>query len=129
MTEKNPKRGVASKCARCEDLCCRYITVKIPAPRTIRDFDGLLWQLAHENVQVYKDSSGWHLLVCNPCIHLRDQGGCKIYDRRPITCREHSTENCEYRNPISKTSALFFDGYKALDRYCKKKFKTWDRRF
>ena len=118
-----------SPCIRCDDLCCKYITVKIPAPRTIRDFDGLLWQLSHKDVQAFKDTSGWHLLICNPCIYLSAGGGCAIYERRPITCREHSIEQCEYQRSIAKTAALFFDGAKALDRFCKKKFKTWDRRF
>jgi len=34
------------KCKKCNQLYCKYITEKIPAPRTIRDFDGLLWQLS-----------------------------------------------------------------------------------
>lgn len=118
-----------SKCHDCEHLCCNYITVKIPAPRTIRDFDGLLWQLSHENIKAFRDHSGWHLIVYNKCSHLKDNGECAVYDERPITCREHSVENCEYNGPISKSSLQFFGSFQALNDYCMKKFKTWLKRF
>ena len=118
-----------SQCQDCGHLCCKYITVKIPAPRTICDFDGLLWQLAHQNVKAYRDSIGWHLLIYNPCMHLKDNGRCAIYAKRPITCRQHSIDSCEYDNPIDKASIKFFDSYKELNSYCKRRFKTWERRF
>ena len=118
-----------SKCHLCEHLCCNYITVKIPAPRTIRDFDGLLWQLSHENIKAFRDHSGWHLIVYNKCSHLKDNGECAVYDERPITCREHSVENCEYNGPISKSSLQYFGSFQALNDYCIKKFKTWLKRF
>ena len=86
------------KCQDCEHLCCNYITVKIPAPRTILDFDGLLWQLSHENIKAFRDHTGWHLMIYNKCSHLKNNGECAIYDDRPITCREHSVENCEYND-------------------------------
>jgi hypothetical protein len=102
--------------------------VKIPAPRTLRQFDGLLWQLAHEKVKLFKDAAGWHLLFETRCTHLTGSGECVIYERRPITCREHSNEICEYDGPISESAACFFDDYEALDSFCRKRFATWDRR-
>jgi Fe-S-cluster containining protein len=117
------------QCRDCHQLCCKYITVKIPAPRTIRDFDGLLWQLSHENVAAFRDYAGWHLMIYNSCIHLSSNGRCSIYENRPITCREHSTESCEYENPIPEVSLQFFDSYRSLNHYCKKRFKTWENRF
>jgi Fe-S-cluster containining protein len=118
-----------NKCIECNSACCRYFTIKVPAPRTIRDFDGLLWQLSHKNVKAFKDSTGWHLLIYNYCSHLTDNGECAIYECRPITCREHSDENCEYDTPISESAMLFFSDHMSLDNFCKKKFKTWDKRF
>ena len=117
-----------SKCFNCENLCCTYITVKIPAPRTIIDFDGLLWQLSHKNVRAFKDSNGWYLLIGNRCAHLKN-GKCAIYEKRPITCREHSIEKCEKNNPLSKASSIYFENYQSLEEYCENKFKTWRRRF
>jgi len=119
----------SDKCRNCEHLCCNYITVKIPAPRTIHDFDGLLWQLAHENIHAFRDHTGWHLLIYNRCLHLNRNGGCAIYDERPITCRQHSIENCEYNSSISESSLQYFEDSEALDEFCKKRFKTWKKRF
>ncbi|KQC07894.1 MAG: hypothetical protein APR62_05700 [Smithella sp. SDB] len=129
MQRKTLKKKSVSKCHRCDQLCCRYITEKISAPRTIRDFDGLLWQLFHKNVKAFKDSSGWYLIIYNACIHLGHDGKCSIYENRPITCREHSVENCEFKSSVSKTATRYFDSYKSLENYCRKKFKTWDNRF
>ena len=116
------------KCNDCKQLCCNYITVKIPAPRTIRDFDGLLWQLAHKNVEAFRDHTGWHLLVNNKCSHLKKNGACRIYDNRPITCREHSVENCEFHGSVEESAAQYFKNFDELNEYCRKKFKTWDKR-
>ena len=117
------------KCIECGNACCRYITVKIPAPRTINDYDGLLWQLYHKDVKLFKDYRGWHLLIYNPCAQIKRNGQCAIYEYRPITCREHSVDGCEYKTSIKKTAMVFFDDHISFEKFCKKKFKTWDRRF
>ena len=117
-----------SKCHDCKHLCCNYITVKIPPPRTIRDFDGLLWQLAHEKIHVFRDHTGWHLIIYNSCNHLKSNGECAIYDDRPITCREHSTESCEFNGTIAGSALQYFASFQELNEYCRKRFKTWDRR-
>lgn len=129
MSKKNSENSSFDKCAKCGQLCCRYLTIKIPAPRTITDFDGLLWQLAHENVKAFRDRRGWYLLVYNPCIHLGKDGSCSVYESRPITCRQYSIEECEYGTSIKGTSLKYFDNFKELDRYCRKKFRTWDNRY
>lgn len=125
---KGPAGKSSSKCFKCSRFCCKYITVKIPAPRTMREFDGLLWQLAHEKVKAFRDAGGWHLLVETPCTHLDGRGKCAIYANRPITCREHSNVVCEYDGPVSESAACWFDSYEALDAFCRKRFATWDRR-
>jgi len=119
-----------SKCDLCEgSKCCNYITQEIDTPRSIEDFDTLLWQLAHTNVQAYKDEDGWFLLVNNKCQFLGDQGRCKIYDSRPQMCRDYSNDYCEYDAPAEDGFELFFDGYDSLLKYCQKRFKKWDKRF
>jgi Fe-S-cluster containining protein len=117
------------KCISCGNCCCRYFTMKIPAPRSILDFDNLLWQLYHENTKAFKDSTGWYLLIYNSCVHLMENGECFIYENRPITCREHSHEECEFDNTISDSASLFFDNYQSLAKYCKNKYKTWNKRY
>jgi Fe-S-cluster containining protein len=122
-------KKILSKCRACEHLCCNYITVKIKAPRTIRDFDGLVWQLSHQNIRAFRDYKGWHLIIYNKCSHLKSNGKCSIYDNRPITCREYSVEECEYNGSIADTSLQYFESYKSLNDYCIERFKSWKRRF
>ena len=128
--EKNAStKKTAPQCSRCKHLCCSYITVKIDAPRTILDFDGLLWQLSHENIEVYSDNTGWHLIIYNKCLNLKKNGECGVYESRPITCREYSRKNCDYHGHISQSSLQYFANPQALDEYCSKRFKTWKTRF
>ncbi len=118
-----------TKCGFCPGTkCCTYITQKIPGPRSRDDFDHLLWQLAHENIQAYKDSDGWFLLINNRCTKLGDDGRCRIYDRRPQVCRDYSNDYCEFDAPAEEGFELFFRDYEELLAYCRKRFKRWDDR-
>ncbi len=115
-----------NKCGYCTSAkCCTYITQIIETPRSKYDFSHLLWQISHENVQVYKDEDGWTLLVNTSCKHLLPDGRCGIYDQRPRICREHSNDYCEFDAPSEDGFELFFENYEALLAYCKKRFKRW----
>ncbi len=120
-----------NKCSFCKgSTCCTYFTHQIDTPRSIEDFDLLLWQIAHADTQVYKDEDGWFLLMNHPCLHLQAGGRCGIYETRPQICREHSNDECEFDGPCGDDDfELFFRNYDALLAYCRKKFKHWDRRF
>ena len=119
-----------NKCTFCTgSICCTYITELLETPRSIVDFDHLLWQISHENVQIYKDEDGWYLLINNKCRHLMPTGGCGIYEQRPNICRQHSNDHCEFDEPASAGFELFFEGYQDLLQYCEKRFKTWHTRF
>ena len=119
-----------NKCSKCTNsICCTYTTQEIDTPRSKHDFDNLLWQLAHENVQAYKDEEGWFLAVNNPCRFLLKGGGCGIYATRPQICRDYSNDFCEYDEPAEKNFEFYFDSYETLLKYCRKRFKNWDRRF
>ncbi len=118
-----------NKCSLCTDSkCCTYVTQQIDTPRSMDDFDILLWQLSHRDVQLYKDSDGWFLIINTPCLHLQADGGCGIYEVRPKICREHSNDFCEYDSPAEEGFDKFFDGYESLLKYCKKRFRGWDKR-
>lgn len=118
------------KCTHCSNSkCCTYITQQVETPRAMHDFDVLLWQLSHRSVQLYKDEDGWFLLINTPCLHLQADGGCGIYEVRPQICRDHSNDYCEYDSPAEEGFEQFFDGYESLLAYCRKRFKSWDRRF
>ncbi len=119
-----------NKCSFCRGTtCCTYLTHRIDSPRSMEDFDLLLWQISHINTQVYKDEDGWFLLVNNRCGHLQPDGRCGIYETRPQVCREHSNDGCEFEGPSGEEDfMLFFSGYEPLLTYCRKKFKNWDQR-
>jgi len=87
----------------------------------------MLWQVSHKGVEVYKDSDGWFLLMTTTCEHLEDDGRCGIYDKRPKICREYSNDWCEYDEPADKHWDLHFPDYDTLLKYCKKRFKRWNR--
>lgn len=115
-----------TKCSYCTNSkCCTYITQQLDTPRSKQDFDHMLWQLAHRDVQLYKDEDGWFLLINNPCLQLRKGGLCAIYETRPQVCREYSNDYCEFDESAEEGFELFFDGYDSLLKYCKKRFKRW----
>jgi uncharacterized protein len=119
-----------NKCSFCkQSICCTYITQQLDTPRSMRDFDHLLWQTAHKDIQIYKDEDGWFLVVNNKCTHLQADGGCGVYETRPIVCREHDNDFCEYDAPAEDGFELFFDSYASLEKYCKKRFKNWHKRY
>jgi hypothetical protein len=120
-----------NKCSFCKGrTCCIYFTQQIDAPRSIEDFDLLLWQLSHRDTQLYKDEDGWFLLVNNPCRHLQPNGDCGIYDQRPQVCRDHDNDDCEFDGPCGHDDfEVFFPDYESLLAYCRKRFKNWERRF
>ncbi len=131
MRHQNLPYGVEitseNKCGFCTgSICCTYITQKIPGPRSRYDFEHLLWQISHENVQVCRDRDGWYLIVNNRCTHLQDDGRCGIYEQRPQICRDHSNDYCEFDAPAEDGYDLFFDGYESLLAYCRQRFKRWD---
>ena len=119
-----------NKCDLCTgSKCCTYITQQIDTPRTMSEFDLMLWQVSHQNVQFYKDEDGWFLLVNTPCLHLLPDGRCGIYSERPSICRTHTNDYCEYDAPAEESFDQFFDSYATLQAYCRKRFKNWDKRF
>lgn len=130
MSKRRIEITPENKCSFCKgSKCCTYITQKIPGPKSKHDFDHLLWQLAHQQVQLYRDSDGWYLLINHPCRFLQPDGRCGIYETRPQLCRDYTNDFCEYDQPAEEGFDLFFPDYESLDAYCRKRFKNWDRRF
>lgn len=119
-----------NKCAGCGgSICCTYITQPMDAPRSKDDFDHMLWQMAHRDIQIYKDEDGWFLVASNPCRFLLADGGCSIHATRPQVCRDYSNDYCEYDEPAELHFEHYFTDYDSLLAYCRKRFKNWDKRF
>lgn len=131
-TTQNVTPGVAidQKCRKCtRSICCNSINQKVPTPRSMADFDHLLWQVSHENINVFKDSDGWFLHIYTRCDHLLPGGVCGIYERRPFVCRAYDNDYCEFDVSIAEAAELFFSTYAEFDDYCRRRFKHWDQRF
>ena len=80
-----------------------------------------------DNVKIYKDEDGWTMLVDGHCQHLQANGDCGIYEERPDICREHTNDYCEFDSPSEDGFELYFQDYYDLLKYCKKRFKSWDK--
>lgn len=114
---------VHPKCAKCLPAkCCRYISLEIDKPINKRDYDDMLWFLAHENISIYLEGKKWYLMVHNHCTFLDPKkNACKIYDKRPKMCREHSVEDCEFDSDYEFDE--HFKSYDELKRWLKKNKK------
>ncbi len=116
-------RGVPvhPKCARCLPAkCCRYFSLEIDRPTSKRDYDDLLWFLAHGNVSIYLTDSSWFLMVHNDCVFLNQKTNlCKIYETRPQMCMEHSVDECEFDSDYGFDE--HFKSYDDLMRWMKRK--------
>ncbi len=85
------------QCKKCMPAkCCTYFAVEIDEPETRKDYEAMLWQIAHKNVSIYIYRKAWYLMVDSVCGFLTPDNKCAIYETRPYICREHSTDSCEY---------------------------------
>jgi Fe-S-cluster containining protein len=119
-----------NKCGFCSGaICCTYVTQEVDAPTTVYDYDIWLWMLYHQDVQFYKEDGDWYLKILNRCNHLQPDGRCGIYETRPIICREHENDFCEFDVATEEDADIFFGTPEDLEKYCRKKFKNWDKRY
>lgn len=117
-----------NKCGFCTNtICCTYITQLIDTPRKKSEFEHLLWQVSHKNIEIYKDEDGWYLLIAGHCEHLQTDGRCGIYETRPEICRSYTNDYCEFDAAPSEGFDLYFRNYDELLSYCKNRFKKWER--
>ena len=109
------------QCAQCLPAkCCRYFSLEIDQPTSKREYDDLLWMLAHQNVSVYVDEGKWYLMIHTQCQFLdTDTNCCTIYDTRPQMCREHSADDCEWQGPYGFEE--HFKSHDDLNKWIKKR--------
>ena len=110
------------KCKKCESKCCRYFALQIDTPKSKEEFENIRWFIAHKGVSVYVDKRKWYLDINSKCHFLTKNHLCKIYDKRPLICREHSPATCE-----SVTGEFghehVFKTLKSFDEYLAKRFR------
>jgi uncharacterized protein len=115
-TTKNEKQ-----CKNCKAKCCKEIAVSIKTPKTEKDWDEIRWLVAHKNVQVYKDlENDWLVEFFTSCEQLNKKNKCKIYEKRPLTCKKHQSKDCIITGPNDYYKILF-KNLEEVEKYLKKK--------
>ncbi|MFW5798801.1 MAG: YkgJ family cysteine cluster protein [Planctomycetota bacterium] len=104
-------------CETCGGKCCRYFALEIDEPEDFEDYDSIRWYLFHEHTYVFVEDGDWYLCVTTPCEHLTDDFRCGIYDRRPIICRKHSNDGCEYEDENEWDYEQRFDTAEQLEAH------------
>lgn len=87
----------------CDDECCNHVHIPLDEPENWRDFDDIRWYIAHENVSVYQDGSGWFVELLTP---LRER------------CKRCDNEACRYDNP---ERISHFDTWLSVEEHIKRK--------
>jgi len=81
---------------KCRSMCCTGISVPIDRPKNKTDIEELRFYLIHKNIEVYINNRRWYILVNEKCKNLGRNFLCKDYERRPLICRKHTNDECEY---------------------------------
>ncbi len=97
----------SDKCSQCTAKCCHYIALEIDTPEIKDDYENIIWYLLHEKISVFIENGDWYLLVENKCEYLRSDYKCGIYEERPLICRRHSTEDCEFEGDEGSYDHIF----------------------
>jgi len=106
----------AAICAQqCQARCCRYIIVKIPAPRTRIDHEEIRWWVAHDGIRVHIDQRKWYLQIFTPCAYMKSSNLCGVYDKRPEVCSDHDPDDCEFTGEMMYDRE--FTSMEEYDRY------------
>ncbi len=87
---------MSNPCKKCKGLCCRYFCFEIDEPDDYEEFEDIRWYLYHEAVSVHIEEEGdWFIQIENRCKMLDNEHQCRIYDNRPLICRNYADEDCE----------------------------------
>lgn len=115
-----------SLCDKCVGLCCNYITIHIDKPSSKREKDDIRWYLLHEGITVLITDDDWQIKVPTRCEALGNNNECTIYDTRPNTCREYTTDNCDYHTVFDNwgTDYIEIETAEAFEKYLEKKKKS-----
>ncbi len=109
-------------CTKCDAKCCRYFALQIDTPKSKSDFENIRWYLAHKGVSVFIEKRKWYLDIANECRYLTKDHRCRVYDKRPLVCREHSPGTCELVSGDFGHDRAFRN-MEEFDRYLAERFK------
>ena len=108
-------------CHQC-DSCCTYVAIQIDKPKSKTDYDNMIWQLWHENVNIFIDhDNDWHVEFMTPCLSLdKNTKLCAIYDSRPKICRDYKQLDCTKYN-LDPAEKIYFKTVEDFKKYLQEK--------
>lgn len=112
------------KCDRCLPAkCCSAVAMEIDKPRSLEDYENLLWYVAHENIHLYISEKSWFMNIISRCNFLGLDNRCEGYERRPQICREYSLDSCEFDATVEEYGyEAYFENFEQLEAYVWTKF-------
>jgi Fe-S-cluster containining protein len=118
--KKKQEAAGSALCTECIPAkCCMYFSTEIDVPQSTKDFDDILWMIAHRDVEIYTKRRRWYLMVRTPCRFYDPSRGCLIYPSRPRICRQHHTDGCEFDDDYAFDR--HFRSYEELERYARRR--------
>ena len=87
--------SMSNICIACGAKCCGYFCFEIDEPTEFDDFENIRWFLCHKDITVHVDEGDWYISIDNPCMMLDETNRCRVYDDRPLICREYEMDNCD----------------------------------
>lgn len=113
--------GIDQKCASCKPAkCCSYVSFQIDTPTTFEEFENLLWQIAHGDIEFFRDRDGWFISINRRCRFLGSNNLCQIYEHRPQICRDYQNVNCDFDGDYDFEH--YFKKFEELLAYVRKRF-------
>jgi len=121
---KNPQLP----CQECEALCCRYVMLEYPDPKSKQDVDYMQWIILHNKVNflVTKGEDKrlcWQVKFKADCERIEDNR-CQKYEQRPDICRSYPKQNkesCNYFKDALKKYDICISNIIELNDYLKEK--------
>ena len=110
----------ASICADC-GLCCQYMNIVVDRPTDQEDVEILLWYQYHKDTNLHLDhDNDYGLHFPNRCYQLGENNLCKIYNRRPLICKQFKLSGC-HGNDVNESVKVKLDTEQALMGHLKKR--------
>ncbi|MDY6914204.1 MAG: YkgJ family cysteine cluster protein [Planctomycetota bacterium] len=111
---------MSKTCRECGAKCCKYFCFEIDEPDTYEELEDVRWYLCHKGVTVHIDEDDdWYISIDNRCKMLAADNRCKIYDDRPLICRDYDLADCDHSGGDYDYKA-FFKSPEELEAYARK---------
>lgn len=107
-------------CEHCAAACCRYLSLPLDIPRSMRDYDDIRWYLMHEGITIFVEDGDWFCQIQTRCRNLGENNLCTVYETRPEICSDYEPGDCDYAGGDYGYDHLFTHPSQLEDFYYKK---------